>query len=287
MTAFARSCQDTSFGRLVIEIQSLNRKMLDIHLFLPKELARFEIEIRKWISDSVYRGQLSVRIYLKSDEPLLTQLPQLQQLKLTWEKIATELGYDPTSTVTLSFLVQQLPFLVQNEDESKENQMKDLLKDGIEIVLKELTTMKEREGKALTTDVETRLKTLQEQLDQVEERSEFAVEKYKQKLTEKMQEYHQANDLVDDRLLREIAIFAEKINTSEEETRLKSHIEQFQHLLSTSEKSIGKTLDFLTQELNREVNTLASKSADAELSLLTVAMKSEIEKIREQIQNIE
>jgi uncharacterized protein (TIGR00255 family) len=291
MTAFGRSCQNTPLGRLVVEVQSLNRKMLDIHLVLPKEFARFEIEIRKWIGDIICRGQVSVRIHLKSDDPLFMQLPQLKELKSTWERVAIDLGYDPISTVTLSFLVQQLPFLTQIEDESKETQMKDLLKNGIEIALKELMGMKEREGKALAFDVEARLKTLSEQLNQIEDRSQVALEKYRQRLNEKMQEFYKTSGETDDRMLREvvreIASFSEKLDVSEEETRLHSHIEQFQHLLNTSEKSIGKTLDFLTQELNREVNTLASKSADAELSLLTVAMKGEIEKIREQIQNIE
>lgn len=287
MTAFGRSSKETRLGRLVIEVQSLNRRMLDIHLVLPKEFLRFEIEIRKWIAEFICRGGITVRIYLKSEELLSMQIPQLKQLKNTWIKVAEELGYDSKTTVTFPFLIEQLPHLTQIEDQTEEEQMKETLKEGIDIALEELMKMKSKEGQALAVDIESRLKTLKEQLEKVEGRSQFSVEKYKQKLNERMQEFKAKGEEFDDRILKEIAIFAEKLDVSEEQTRLRSHIHQFQGLLNASEKSIGKTLEFLTQELNREVNTLASKSADTELSQITVSMKSEIEKIREQIQNIE
>ncbi len=290
MTGYGRYSKDTPIGKLVIEIQSLNRKMLDMHLVVPKELFRFEIEIRKWIGEVVYRGQLQVRIHLKQEDGLVSRIPRLREMKSSWESVAAGLGFAPQEVVTFPFLVEQMqmPHMPQEtEDEAAEKLMKEALKEGIYEALKQLMSMKEREGAALAADIEARLKILETELEKAEDRSLFAVDKYREKLQERMKECQMAGVEVDERILREIVIYAERLDVSEEKTRLRSHIEQFRHLLQTTEPSIGKTMDFLTQELNREVNTLASKSADIELSLLTVAMKSEIEKMREQVQNIE
>lgn len=239
------------------------------------------------MGETLQRGQVNVRVMLKAEGLARAQIPQLQELKTQWESAAKALGYDPKETVTLSFLVEQLPYVSLQEDEAKEEQMKELLKEGISVALKELSEMKEREGETLAKDISERLKTIEEKIDQIDERSGLAVDKYRDKLLERLKECQLAGVEADDRVLREAVIYAEKLDVSEEKTRLRSHLDQFKHLLNTSESSIGKTLDFLTQELNREANTIASKSSDGALSMLSVAIKSEIEKIREQVQNIE
>lgn len=288
MTAYGRSSKITPLGRLVIEIQTLNRKMLDIHLSFPKELFSFDLEIRKWIGEKIQRGQLNVRIQLEPSEAPLVQLPLLKQLKRAWEKIAVDLGYEPQDTITLSFLMNQLPYQVASEHMVSNDEMHNALKECVESALGELMEMKKREGETLATDIDMRLKIIEEHLKKIDERSSVAVDKYREKLKERLLEFQLGGGKeAEERILREIVLYAERLDVTEEKTRLNSHIDQFRHLLKTPEKSIGRTLDFLTQELNREINTLASKSADTELSLLTVAIKSEIEKVREQIQNIE
>ncbi len=287
MTAYGCSSKTTPLGRLVVEIQTLNRKMLDIQLSLPKELFSFELEIRKWVAHKVERGQLHVRIHLEPDEALLLQLPLLKQLKKSWEKIAADLGYNPEDVITLSFLMNQLPYQATSEHMTSNDKMSNALKECMESALGELMEMKKREGETLATDVDARLKIIEEHLKKIDERSSFAVDKYREKLKDRLSEFQLGGKEAEERILREIVLYAERLDVTEEKIRLNSHIDQFRHLLKTPEKSIGRTLEFLTQELNREINTLASKSADSELSFLTVAIKSEIEKIREQIQNIE
>jgi uncharacterized protein (TIGR00255 family) len=162
-----------------------------------------------------------------------------------------------------------------------------MLQELIEGVLKDLTVMKVIEGKALLKDIEMRLHEIAASLHAIERHVPQTVSRYQQKLEERLREALCLDVKEDERLLKEVVIYAEKLDITEEIVRLQSHLKQFFELVHSEEKSVGRTLDFLTQEMNREINTMAAKSVDADVSLLAVKMKSELEKIREQIQNIE
>lgn len=284
MTGFGRGVIDASFGRVVVEIQSLNRKFFEANIYLPKELSRYENEIRKWVAEKISRGQLTVRVqWIPTREALLPDLETLKSVKNEWEKLAQQLGLD-TKSIDLPFLLTTASNIQKNELLKEEDLP--LLQKCVEEALQSLLRMKEEEGKALSKDINDRLKELQKLLASIEELAPDATEKMRLKLQEKMKILFAEDQSLDDRIMKEAAFFAEKVDISEEITRLKSHFAQFEKTLS-AKASIGRKMEFVIQEMSRETNTIGSKSADAKITNLVVEMKSEIEKIREQIQNIE
>jgi uncharacterized protein (TIGR00255 family) len=291
MTAYSRASASSPLGRFVIEIHSVNRKMLDMSLYLPKDLLRFDIEIRKWLSQSLERGQITLRLTLQSEgagyQLFSNYSLQLKALKERWENLARELGYDPQKMIDLHFLVSQLQMIPPFESKENEETLKTVLKEGVDLALQELMQMKETEGKTLALDIQKRLKIIEENIAAVELKKEFPLIHYRKKLIDRLKEIGHLHAEVEERIVREVAILAERMDVTEELVRLHTHIEQFRQYLFSHEKAVGRTLDFLTQEMHREVNTLGSKSADSEISLYVVKIKSELDKIREQVQNIE
>lgn len=279
MTGFGRSVFKAPFGTLTVEIQSVNRKYLEIFVSMPKEFSRFEIEVRKWVSDTISRGQVSVRIFLIPNlDALQNLLPDpkiVKALKKKWEQLAREAGTDPKE-IDLAFI---LPYLPQQQGLAK-NEDLPFLRTCVEGALKELAAMKTTEGKALVQDLAKRLKELERNLEKIRAYAPDATVKMKQKLIEKLGEAQG-----DERLLREVALFAERVDITEEIVRLQSHIVQFKDLLKQS--AAGRKMDFLIQEMGREINTIGSKSMEAKISHLVVEVKSELEKMREQVQNLE
>lgn len=276
MTGFGRATTDAPFGKLTVEIQSVNRKYLELFVSLPKELSRFEPEVRKWVGEALSRGQVSVRVFLIPQiEAILPDVKVLKRLKKGWDKLAHALEVEP---VDLPFLMQYLP-TQKGEIEGGLSPLKSCLQEALQSLLK----MKNEEGKALAKDLLERLKVLSKHLEGVEKHSPDATAKMRKKLQEKMAEVF--GQEVEERLIREVAVFSERVDISEEITRLKSHFSQFQKIMK--EELVGRKLDFLVQEMGREVNTIGSKSMDANVAHLVVEMKGELEKIREQIQNIE
>jgi uncharacterized protein (TIGR00255 family) len=291
MTAYSRASVSSPLGRFVIEIHSVNRKLLDMVLYLPKDLLRFDIEIRKWLSQSLERGQITLRLTLQNEgvsQKLFSNYSfQLKVLKEGWENLARELGFNPQKTVDLQFLVSQLQMIPPSESKEDEETVKAFLKEGVNLALQELMQMKEAEGKTLAQDIQKRLKIIEENIAAVELKKELPLVHYRKKLIDRMKEIGHLHAEAEDRIVREVVILAEKMDVTEELVRLHTHIEKFYQYLFSHEKAIGRTLDFLTQEMHREINTLGSKSADREISLYVVKVKSELDKIREQVQNIE
>lgn len=292
MTAYSRAGVSSSqFGRFVVEIHSVNRKMLDMSLYLPKDFLRFDIEVRKWLSQYLERGQITFRLNVQSDgiggKLFSTYAHQLKGLKEGWEKIARDLGYDPAKMIDLPFLVTQLQTMPHAESKEEEAELKAVLKEAVENALKDLMHMKETEGKTLSLDIQKRLKIIEENIVAIELKKEEPLVHYRKKLLERLKEIGHLHGEAEERVLREVALLAEKLDITEELVRLRAHIEQFHKHLFSHEKAIGKTLDFLMQEMHREINTLGSKSTDSEISLYVVKIKSELDKIREQVQNIE
>lgn len=286
MTGFGRSVRKSSFGRIIVEIQSVNRKHLELLVSLPKELSLYEMEIRKAVSEKIGRGQVSLRVYLSAEEfsgLVLPDVELLKQIKKAWTGIARECGCDEKG-IDLPFLLQNLP---QNGSPEWREEQLQAIKESVQEALQAALEMKGHEGKALERDMVERLRQIRECVRQIETLSPGQVVKQRAKLAERMAEALQPGSDLDERLLREIAFFAEKVDIAEELTRLRSHLEQFGSILSSKEKSVGRKLEFVVQEMGREINTIGSKSLDAMISRHVVEAKSELEKIREQIQNVE
>lgn len=283
MTGFGRATYDAPFGKLTVEIQSVNRRYLEVFISLPKELIRLEHEVRKLVNEKLTRGQVSVRVYLVPNldaiESLLPDVEVLKELKTAWKKIARDIGVDPKK-IDLNFIMQYMPAMPKQDTGSGED--KQSLCSCVEDAIKSLMKMRKAEGKALAKDLTERLKFLEKQVAEVEKGAPKATEKMRAKLLEKIEAVVKDSD---DRILREVAIFAERVDVTEEITRFRSHISQFKALLKS--EVVGRKMDFMIQEMGREINTIASKATEAKISHTVVGMKSELEKMREQVQNIE
>ena len=288
MTGFGRSVSDTPFGRLITEIQSVNRKYLEMFISMPKEFGRFEQAVRKWVGEKVARGQISIRIHLipseKAAADLLPDVKMLRGLQKGWKKIAKELGCNPKQ-IDLPFLMLHSPMQqkVQFAQDEDLQEIEKAFKEALEALLK----MKRSEGNALASDIVERVALLEKHLKAIEKAAPQGTKRMQEKLVEKLKEAKFEGSALDERLMREVLLFAEKVDITEEITRLLSHFRQFRETVRQPKEAVGRKLDFLVQEIGREINTIGSKSLDADISHLVVEMKSGLEKIREQIQNIE
>lgn len=290
MTAYARKSVSTPLGHFVLEIHSVNRKQLDLNFLIPKELLSLEMELRKLVQEQIARGRVTVRLFSQGEGEKLTDsfnLSRLQRLKNELEQSAVALGYDK-SAIDFHFLISQLcsgTKEMQLDQIENQEPFFELLKG----TLKEFTQMREVEGKALLIDIELQLSIIEKELEFVVKTAPKTPFRFRQKLEERIKEafgFEVSKDL-DYRLLQEVALLSEKVDISEEIARLRSHLSQFRSSLQCGKVGIGRTLEFLVQELMREINTMAAKTADSEISLATVSMRGACDKVREQVLNIE
>ena len=290
MTAYGRSTLNSPLGHFVFEIQSVNRKFLDVSVMIPKELSQFEIEIKKWLLEHVGRGHITIKICANFEEssPLIVK-PNLllaRQLKNGWMEIAQEVGL-PNTEFSLSLLSTVPGILKYEENTEDEDFYRQILKSLFDEAVENFTTMKVEEGEALKKEILERIRKIYQLILLIEKKAPNATIKYRDKLIMRLSELPTLQAENEERVLKEIALFAEKIDIAEEITRFNYHIKHFEELIQSPTVSIGKTLEFVLQELNREVNTIGSKSADIEIARSVIDIKSELEKIKEQIQNVE
>ncbi len=287
MTAYGRSSLVTPKGRFVAEIKSLNRKFLDISIYTQKGLSCFESDIRNWVSSQINRGKVDVSIWATfegaSPVKVTPNLALAREIQAAWNQLAEELEFD--DRCNLEILQKEPGILIYEENVEDTESLRKIIQEAIELAMAEAVKMKTVEGAALQKDIEKRLEKMSHWIAQIEQKGDSAVQKYREKLIQRISEL--TPDVNDDRILKEIALYAERIDISEEIIRFKSHIKQFHQYLASNSEGIGKTLEFLVQELLREANTIGSKSQDVEISRIIVELKSEIERVREQIQNVE
>lgn len=280
MTGYGRTIVSTAKGNILLEIHSVNRRSLEISVHAPKEFLAFDIDVRRAISGRLRRGQVTVRINREmGDAAVGYGIDEIREIHTYWHNVAGQLGLK--SEISLPFLAEQASLLPRHDFD--EEAMKKALLSGLEKALDGAIAMKEEEGKALAADLEPRLGTLEKEIDAIEKLTPEAPCLLAERLQKRLEELQIADE---ERVARETVIFAEKSDVTEEITRFRSHIAQFRTFLEKGE-SIGRELDFLTQEMIRETNTIASKTPHLEMKRGALALKSGIEKIREQVQNIE
>jgi uncharacterized protein (TIGR00255 family) len=293
MTAYGRGVSVFPYGRFTVEIQSVNRRYLEININLPRLLMRFEVDLRKEIATHIGRGMLSVTVSWKSEgaQPILVtpNLSLAHALRQAWEKLVTELGMK--EPVPLSLLAQEKDLLIYEEEILNEEAYRNALQAALKTALAALLWMKVQEGEMLKVDLLERLKKLRHEIAGIEALSSEGSEKYRQKLQDRLNELFPGSTENEERILREIAIYAERVDITEEIVRFKGHLDQFEKLVGKTVdnelETKGKTFDFLLQELLREINTLGSKAATLSVSQHVVTVKSELEKIREKVKNVE
>ncbi|WP_051981999.1 YicC/YloC family endoribonuclease [Candidatus Protochlamydia naegleriophila] len=290
MTAFGRANFNTEMGHFTVEIQSVNRKFLEINVQLPRELSYFDVEIKKWLQPYITRGQVTVKVMAsfegKAPFIVVPNLALARQIKEAWSTIAKQLELDGES-IDLELLSQSEDILRFEENRHEEENYRQILKQVLDQAVAGFMQMKFQEGDVLLGDMLSRSEKIRQAMKIIEERTPYATKKYREKLMARLEDLLPEHVENEERILREVALFAEKIDIAEEITRFFCHLTRFEERIQGSDSSVGKTLEFILQELGREVNTIGSKSSDIEIARLVIDIKSELERIREQIQNIE
>ncbi len=287
MTGYGVGRVKAKDGECLVEIKSLNNKYCDINIKNNFQSLEIEQKIEKLIKDRVSRGKVNILVkvenYGLTEEKIILNedvadccYKNLKALKKKY-KLKDEIDID-------SMLKFKDIFTIVKEEESVK--ILPLVEKATNLALDSLLKMREREGKVLVADIRKRVKKIQKLIDKIEKYSKSSLLYYKNKFLNKIKDLIDGLNVDEGRIELEAAIFAEKTDITEEIIRLISHLIQFDDLLN-SEESVGRKMDFLTQEINREVNTIGSKTNDIEVTSLVVLVKSELEKIREQARNIE
>ena len=288
MTGFGR-CQKTLGSRdITVEIKAVNHRYLEFSSRLPRSLGFIEDKLKAQVQSRIARGKVEVSVTVAEQKGSASRVTLNEGLALSYLEelriFARKNGL--TDDLTLSDFCR-LPdlFTTRMEEVDEEALWRDISEtaDG---ALDSFIAMRRREGEKLSADLAAKLYNILTLVEAVERRSPETVEAYRQRLYKKLGELLADRQIDDSRVLTEAALFADKVAVDEETVRLRSHIDQFRHIL-TLEEPVGRKLDFLVQEMNREANTIGSKAQDAEMARIVVELKSEIEKVREQIQNIE
>ena len=288
MTGYGRAVQTIDGREITVELRSVNNRYLDCTVKLPRMFSFAEDSVKNRVKAAVSRGKVDVYIGVNAvqtaDVQVAVNRPVLESYLAALRQIETEYGVrDDVTVMSLARLPDVFSVEKTQEDEQKLTQ--DILSVAEEAISR-YNAMRETEGAALETDLRGRAATILERVALVEQRSPATVAEYRERLRQKMQEVLQNTAIDEGRILQEAAIYADRIAVDEETVRLRSHLAQLGDML-TKGGAIGRKLDFLLQELNRETNTIGSKCNDLELSNIVVDMKAELEKIREQTQNIE
>ncbi len=287
MTGYGRGQSAYNGTKFSVELNSVNRKQSDITVNLPRELAQLEARVRDTIHSHVARGRLSVMVVWQHSAS--TTKPALDSaLAASYFRAMLDLQKElkASGEITIETILRAPGVLrVPEEDLSMETAWEHL-EGALREALQDLVKMRVREGKHLAKDLITRLKTVRQALRKIRQLHPLVARKFRQTLHERIQRAGIDLPPDDERIAKEVIFFADKSDVSEELIRLDSHLAQFAHHLR-KEEPVGRTLDFINQEISRELNTLGAKANDAEISQLVVTCKAEMEKIREQVQNIE
>lgn len=291
MTAFGRAAYVCSLGRFNLEIQSVNRKFLEINVSMPRELLRYELEIKRGLAPLISRGQVSVKLKADFDghSPLVIK-PNIclaKQFKHAWDRLASELGVEETNGFRLDMLAGFEGIFQTEEEVRDEAIIEKMVQEILALAVENLMKMKREEGAILQRDISERIVKIESLIHHISNLCDGASARLKERLKARLEEVLPGSVDNEERVLREIVLFADKIDIAEELTRFNCHIKHFKELLESHSTQIGKTLEFILQELGREINTIGSKSADIEIARRVIEIKSELERIREQIQNVE
>jgi len=288
MTGYGRGESAQNGSKFCVELNSVNRKQSDVVITLPRELTELETRVGDVVNTEVSRGRLNVVVTWQRRAPGTQKVAIDTELARTYFRAMLELqkeigaGGEPSIETVL-----RIPGVLQvPEEEIAIAEVWPLLEQALKEALSDLVRMRVREGKHLAKDLIKRLKAVRESVRKIRQLQPVALKRYRQNLQERLERAGLDLPIDDERLAKEVVFFADRSDISEELTRLDSHLAQFAHHLRKTEP-IGRTLEFMTQEIARELNTLGAKANDVDISQLVVTCKAEMEKIREQIQNIE
>lgn len=288
MTGYGRAEQVLNGRSIQVELRSVNSRYFEYSSRLPRSCSFMEDKLKKLMSKSISRGKVELSLQIQTidaaDTVVEVDYPLAQSYHAAMQGLSDALHIQ--NDITADKLARMPDVLVLRRANANEEQLWQDVSAVAEAALQQFLAMRAVEGEKLQQDVLLRLVTIEEMVGKIEKATEGRVQAYTQRLYEKLKTLLEDRNIDDSRILTEAAIFADKTAIDEETVRIHSHIQQYREILALSEP-VGRKLDFLTQELNRETNTIGSKCQQLEITRLVVDVKSEIEKIREQIQNIE
>lgn len=290
MTGYGRGeCAQHGF-KVTIEVSSVNRKQSEITVNLPRELEVLEAQIRDEVNKVVSRGRLTVRVTIQSADKVVpgqvrVNVSLAKLYAKEFQKLARELKL--SDAVTLDLLLRSPGVLHSANEIDEAEDLWPAVSRALKDALNQLIKMREREGAHLAKDLISRINSIQKSWRKILKRAPEVQKRYREQLRQRVKNAGLDLPAIDDeRLIKEVVYFADRSDISEELTRLQSHFQQFNDCLKSREP-VGRTLDFLAQEMNREVNTIGSKANDALISREVVVLKAELERFREQVQNVE
>ncbi|MBQ8685276.1 MAG: YicC family protein [Clostridia bacterium] len=288
MTGYGKGVYDENDIELTCEIKTVNNRYLDVSIKAPRVFASCDDLVRNTVKEKLTRGHADVYISLKDKRERDASLVVDTALALSYYNAAKTLKEQIPELIddlTLTSVLRYPEVLKQEDATALDETLVTALKSALISALDSLNKMRLVEGEKLKADMLSRVALIEKTVEEISDRAPTIAKEYKDKLTARVQEYLSGAAIDESRLLTEVAVFTDKSNIDEELTRLRSHIAQFRSICE--EGVVGRKLDFLVQEFNREANTTCSKSNDVTITRLGLALKNEIEKIREQVQNLE
>lgn len=288
MTGFGRACKEIDGYMITVEIKSVNHRYFEFSCRCPRQYGFIDDKIKSFINSKVARGKIECFVGIEALNTESADVVVNNTLASAYVKALKELSdnYGLKEDFGASTVARFPDVLIVRKSEEDENKIWQLVKTVADEAVEKFIEMRKVEGKRMYDDVYSRSQFILDTVSFIEERSPQTVKEYNDKLVERVHELLGDVSLDESRLLQEVAIYADKVAVAEETVRLRSHISQLRDFIS-SDEAVGRKLDFLIQEINRETNTIGSKCNDVEIARKVVDVKAEIEKIREQIQNIE
>lgn len=287
MTGFGRSKKESDRLSVTVELKTVNHRFCEFYFRMPRQLLKIEDKLKKKLGDHILRGRVEVFVTL-SGEAVVNRKVQIDWSLLDqYYQYITSINqkYGLDQQISLNELIAREEIISIEESDEENGELEVLVLEAVEEAALGLKAMRKTEGEALARDISENLTQIKQRVNGLRELTPRVVNQYQERLTKRMQDFL-AGQIDEARILTEVAVFAEKADISEELTRLDSHIQQFQKIILLKEP-VGRKLDFLVQEMNREVNTIGSKANDSTIASEVVEMKSLLEKIKEQVQNIE
>jgi uncharacterized protein (TIGR00255 family) len=288
MTGYGRGETDHAGTKFTVELNSVNRKQSDVVVNLPRDLVELEPRIRQTINENISRGRTSATVSLHSGANGARKLALNTELARLYHEAmrALQKELNAPGEITIATILQAPGVMRFPEEALNPEDTWPAVEGALRAALADLIKMREREGKHLAKDLIHRLKAIRKKLKEVRTLHPDVVKRYRTVLLDRIEKAGLPLANEDERVLKEITFFADRADVSEELTRLESHLAQFAHHLRSKEP-VGRTLEFITQEIFRELNTLGAKANDAPISQRVIGCKAELEKIREQVQNLE
>ncbi|MBQ9365393.1 MAG: YicC family protein [Schwartzia sp.] len=289
MTGFGAGEAENDSFLVSIEVKAVNQRFLDVDFRMPRRLDVFEDTMKRKIKEYASRGKLTFNVQFMEKREREWEIQVDKSLAISYHKALNDISdlLRLARSDDVGIVASYPGIITAVEKASSLDEAEPVIIEALDAAMKQFVSMREAEGENLKTDFEKRIVTLEKYVDEIEALGPSIVAHYRERLEKAIGDLLSANEIDENRIIQETFMYADKVNYTEEVVRLRSHFAQFRQIISDAAEPVGRKLDFLIQEMNREINTIASKANSAQATRLAVEVKSEIEKLREQVQNVE